>query len=96
MAKSDVKRGIKYEKEKAKAHRAEHVGGPGREDYRRGEITGEVKSRKNPITKPELQKLFNKGIDEVESKTGFTEPAIKYKKRYHPEKKLFKKGKKVA
>lgn len=96
MAKDDVKRGIKYEKDKARAHRGKHVGGPGKEDYRRGDITGEVKARETPVTKPELQKLFRRGIDEVESKTGYTDPAIEYKKRYHPGKKLYKKGKRVA
>ncbi len=33
MAGKDVKRGIDYEKAKAKAHRAKHVGGPGKPDY---------------------------------------------------------------
>ena len=96
MAKEDVKRGIKYEKEKAEAHRGKHIGGPGKEDYRRGEVEGEVKNRKTPVTKPELQEMFRKGRSEVESKSGYTEPAVKYKERYHPDKKLFKKGKKIA
>lgn len=95
MAKKDTKRGISYEKKKAKAHKAKHIGGPGKEDYRRGKVKGEVKDRKTPVTKPELQKLFRKGISEVESKSGFTKPAIEYKKKYHPNKKLFKKGKLV-
>ncbi len=40
MAKEDVKRGIRYEEEKAKAHRGKHIGGPGKEDYKRGEVKG--------------------------------------------------------
>ncbi len=95
MSKKDIKRGYVYERQKAKAHRAKHIGGPGNEDYRRGNVKGEVKNRKRPITKPELQKIFKKGISEVESKSGFTNPAIDYKRRYHPNKKLFKKGKLV-
>jgi len=96
MRGEDVKRGIRYEKEKAKAHRGKHIGGPGKEDYKRGEIKGEVKNRGTPVTKPELQEMFRKGISEVESKAGYTEPAIKYKERYHRDKKLFEKGKRIA
>lgn len=48
MAKEDVKRGIRYEKEKAKAHGGKHIGGPGKEDYRRGEAKGEVKKSRLP------------------------------------------------
>ena len=96
MAKEDVNRGIRYEKEKAKAHGGKHIGGPGKEDYSRGEAKGEVKNRKTPVTKPELQEMFKKGISEVESKAGYTGPAIEYKDRYHPDKKLYKKGKKIA
>lgn len=40
--------------------------------------------------------MFKKGISEVESKAGYTGPAIEYKDRYHPDKKLYKKGKKIA
>ena len=95
MGKKDVKRGIRYEKQKAKAHGGKHVGGPGKEDYRRGKTKGEVKARKTPVTKPELQRIFGKGISEVESKSGYTKPAKEYKKRYHSDKKLLKKGKEV-
>jgi len=95
LAKKDIKRGIRYEKKKAKSHGARHVGGPGKEDYRRGNVKGEVKNRKTAVTKPELQKMFKKGITEVESKSGFTNPAIEYKRKYHPDKKLFKKGRPV-
>ena len=67
MAREDIKRGFRYEKEKAKAHRGKHIGGPGKEDYRRGEVKGEVKNRKTLVTKPELQEMFRKGITEVET-----------------------------
>ena len=93
MAKNSVKRGIDYEKKKSKAHNAKHIGGPGKEDYRRGAVKGEVKHRITPVTKPELQKIFKKKISEVESKSGFTKPAIEYAKKYHSNKKLFKRGK---
>ena len=95
MADKDVRRGIAYEKKKANDHGAEHVGGPGREDYRYGTVKGEVKNRKRKVTKPELQELVRKGIGEVESKSGFTKPAIDYRDRYHPDITLFQKGKKI-
>lgn len=40
MAKKDIKRGIRYEK--AKAHRASHIGCPGKSDYQRGNVKGEA------------------------------------------------------
>lgn len=95
MSGKDVKRGLQYEKNKAKKHGAKHVGGPGKPDYQRGNVTGEVKDRKTKVTKPELQKIVKKGIKEVDSKSGFTQPAIDYAKRYRPDVKLMKKGKKV-
>lgn len=95
MAKNDVRRGMRYEKEKAKAHRARHIGGPDKPDYQRGNTKGEVKNRKTKVTKPELKKMVRKGVGEVESKSGFTGPAIEYRDRYHPEVKLMKKGKKA-
>src|SRR5271157_6136806 len=96
MSASDVKRGLNYEKDKAKAHNARHVGGPGMHDYERGNSKGEVKCRDSPVTKPELQDLLrNKGITEVESKSGYTQPALDYRDRYRPDVKLMKKGKKI-
>lgn len=95
LAKKKNKGWQAYEKKIAKSHRGKHVGGPGREDYKRGEAKGEVKDRNTKVTKPELQEIFKKGINEVESKGGFTEPAIEYKKRYHKKKKLFQQGKEV-
>lgn len=95
MSKKDIKRGIRYEKEKAKAHRARHIGGAGKPDYQRGDVKGEVKNRKAKVTKPELQKMVRKGITEVESKSGYTRPALEYRNRYHPEVKLIQRGRGV-
>lgn len=89
MTSNDVKRGIAYETRKTGEHRARHVGGPGMHDYERGETKGEVKGRQTPVTKPELQRLISqKGIGEVDSKAGFTQPAIDYRDRYQPDVKL--------
>lgn len=96
MGKKDINRGIKYEQRKAIEHKGKHTGGPGAEDYTRGNIRGEVKDRKTKVTKPELQKLINmKKITEYESKSGFTDPAINYRNRYHPKVKLIQRGKEV-
>jgi len=90
-----VKRGIKYEKSKAKVHGAKHVGGPGKHDYQRGSVKGEVKCRKSPVNKPELQKYAKKGISEIESKGGFTKPALDYRDKYRQDMKLFHQGKRL-
>jgi len=37
--------------------------------------------------------INKKGIDEVDSKAGFTNPAVEYRNRYHPSVKLFQRGK---
>ncbi len=66
----------RYEKQKAKQHGAKHKGGPSKPDYTRGRILGEVKNRKTPVTGPELSKLAGRGVDEIDSKGGFTKPAI--------------------
>lgn len=96
MATNSVRRGINYEKKKATEHRSQHVGGPGKPDYVRGETKGEVKGRDSKVTKPELQGLImDKGIDEVDSKAGFTKPAIEYRDRYQPDVKLIKRGRKI-
>ena len=82
----------RYEKSKARDHRGRHVGGPGNADYVRGRAKGEVKHRKAPLTKTEVVKLVRKGIKEIESQGGFTRPAEEYVKKYGPEMKLFKRG----
>jgi hypothetical protein len=95
MAKKDVKRGIRYEKEKAKEHGAKHIGGPGMPDYQRGKVKGEVKNRQRKVTKPELQEMAKKGIKEVESKAGFTKPAIEYRDKHRKDIKLLQGCKEV-
>ncbi len=85
----------RYEKSKASAHRARHVGGSGKPDYIRGKVKGEIKCRQRPMTRPQVQKVAKKGISEIESKSGFTKPAIDYVNRYRPNLKLFKRGKPI-
>ena len=96
MTANDVNRGFAAEKRKAGEHRGRHVGGPGMHDYERGDVLGEVKARHTPVTKPELQRLITqKGIGEVDSKAGFTQPAVAYRDRYQPDVKLISRGKKI-
>lgn len=96
MSKNYIKRGIAYEKKKAKEHGAEHLGGPGKPDFAIGDKFGEVKCRKNPITKPELQRLINEKHETIfESKGGYTQPAIDYRNRYHPDVVLICRGKRI-
>jgi hypothetical protein len=95
MARKAVKRGLEAEKRKARELGAEHLGGPGKPDYRKGQTKGEVKARATPVSKPELQELASKGINRVDSKAGFTRPAIEYRNRYRPKLKLFHRGKAV-
>jgi hypothetical protein len=96
MTRNDVNRGITHEKTKAKDHHGTHIGGPGEPDYRRGPAVGEVKDRQSKVTKPELQHLIrDKGVTEVDSKSGFTQPAIDYRDRHQPDVKLISRGKKV-
>ena len=85
----------RYEKVKARKHRGKHLGGPGRPDYVRGRIKGEVKHWRRPLTKGEVMKLANKGIREIDSLSGYTRDAIKYVKRYRPYLKLFWRGRLV-
>ena len=95
MPRKDVQRGIRAEKRKARQRGAKHIGGPGKPDYRRGRTKGEVKTRKTKVTKPELQELIGKGITEVDSKAGFTKPAVQYRDRYRPNVRLVHRGKEV-
>lgn len=84
----------KYERHKARKHRGQHVGGPGREDYRRGNVKGEVKHWKRRMTGPEVRKTARKGIGEISNKGGFTEPAKEYARRRGM--KLFHRGRRVV
>ena len=84
----------RYERKKAKAFRATHVGGPGREDARKGRQKIEIKDRKRPITRPELIKLRRKGVVKVITKSGFTKPALEYGRERRM--KLYKRRKKLT
>jgi len=83
-----------YERLKARKHRGKHIGGPGKEDYRRGSVKGEVKHWKRPVTKPEVKRIAAKGTKEITNLGGFTQPAKDYARRRGI--KLFKKGRQVA
>jgi hypothetical protein len=82
----------RYERLKAKEHRGKHVGGPGKADYVRGRIKGEIKHRAALLTKTEVMRLARKGIREIESLGGFTGTAKEYVDKYRPYMKLFKRG----
>lgn len=84
----------KYEKQKAKAHKAKHKGGPGEVDAQKKKQKIEVKDRKSKVTRPELIKIKRKGVNKVISKKGFTEPALDYGKKRKM--KLYKGKKKLA
>lgn len=71
------KRGYIYEKTKA-YQRGYPQGGPGLPDYVKGRRKGEVKRWSRPVDRSTLIKLRRKGINEVVSKKGFTEPAKEY------------------
>ncbi len=73
---SAQKKGINYEKLQAEAHGATHVGGPGKPDYTRGNVKGEVKSWAAPVNSAVIKKAAQKGVSEVVSRSGFTKPAI--------------------
>jgi hypothetical protein len=79
---SPSKRGIQYEKTQSKKHKAKHLGGPGKPDYKRGKIKGEVKNWNTPVHSGIVKKLKKKGIKEIISKSGFTKPAEELAKRY--------------
>lgn len=96
MPRKKTKSARAYEKRKAKEHRGRHLGGSGEPDYTRGEVEGEVKAWNRPMGKNELMKEIKKGRQEITAKSGFTEEAIIYAKRYRPKVKLFHKKKRVA
>lgn len=83
---------LKKERRSAKKHNAKHVGGPGRSDYVRGCVRGEVKDRKQPLTKPQVihavKRNIAKGACKVEivSTSGFTKPAEEHVQRYYKKK----------
>jgi len=79
---SPSKRGVRYEKQQAKKHRGRHIGGPGNPDYQRGRVKGEVKNWKRPVHSGVIKKAHQKGIKEIVSKSGFTQPAMELAKKY--------------
>ena len=87
-------RPTKYEKQKAKEHGAKHLGGPGKPDYVRGNVIGEVKDRKSPVNKTELERMVERGVRELDSKAGVTDPALIYAKKVKV--KVFSRGKRLA
>ena len=68
-------RAQRYERQKAREHRGKHQGGPGKPDYTRGKAIGEVKDRKTPVTAPELADMIDRGVTELDTKSGLTRPA---------------------
>jgi hypothetical protein len=84
----------RYEREKARKHNGRRVGGPGNEDYSRGKTKGEVKHRQTPVTRPEAIKIRRKGVTEIDSLGGFTEPAKKYAESRGI--KLFQRGRRIV
>ncbi len=85
---SSSKRGIAYEKRQATKTRSKHLGGPGKPDYKKGKIKGEVKNWKTPVPSGVIKDAAKKGVKEIISKSRFTKPAedlakkkgIKFKK----------------
>lgn len=73
------------EREIASAHRGRHIGGPGRPDYMRGKVQGEVKFYSRPIVKRALMEECRKRpIKEIVCTGGFTKSARQYAERYRP------------
>lgn len=85
----------RYERETSSKHNGHHIGGPGKPDYQRGNVLGEVKHRQTPVTKTELVALRKRGVTEIHSLSGFTEPAIDHAERYNMNMKLFHRGRRV-
>jgi len=86
----------RYERETARRHRGRHLGGPGNPDYIRGDVVGEVKHMKRPMTKNEVIEIHKKGATEIHSLSGFTESAIDHVLRYNMNVKLFHRGRHVV
>jgi len=83
MARKKVYRKAKgYEKRKAKEHRGKHLGGPRQPDYIRGNVKAEVKNWARPVHSGVIKQAKQKGIKEIVSKSGFTQPAIELAKKY--------------
>lgn len=78
---SKQKKSIQYEKVQARKHRGKHLGGPGKPDYKRGKVRGEVKNWTRPVHSGVIRKAFEKEIKEIISKSGFTIPAKEIAKK---------------
>ncbi len=88
------KRGISYEKRKARDHGAKHIGGPSNPDAQKGRQKLEIKNWQKPVPRPEVVRARRKGVTKFISKSGFTEPALQYGREC--EMKLYKGKKKVV
>jgi len=89
--KKAVQKGIEYEKSQAKKHRGKHLGGPGKPDYQRGKVKGEVKHWKKPVHSGVIKVAKQKRFSEIDSISGFTKPAVELAKKLNI--KLISKGK---
>jgi hypothetical protein len=88
-----IKKAERYEMEKARAHGGKPLGGPGKPDYQRGTIKGEVKDWSRPVYIGIIKKAIKDGVKEIEAKNGFTEPALKLAKQHGI--KLFQRGRRI-
>lgn len=75
------KRGLKYEKYKARKMRYKHFGGPGKADAGRRKRKVEIKKWKRPVPSGVIKKAIRKGIKTVIAPGGFTAPAKKLAKK---------------
>jgi len=85
---------VRYEKQKSRAHKARHVGGPRKEDARKRKQKIEIKDWKKPVPKPVVVKAWKRGVRKFISKGGFYKPALKFGKTKRM--KLYKGKKRVA
>ncbi|MBI2124113.1 MAG: hypothetical protein HYU04_02670 [Candidatus Wildermuthbacteria bacterium] len=72
------RRGVNYEKKKARDHGVKHIGGPGNPDAQKGRQKLEIKDWKQPVPRPEVVKARRKGVTKFISRSGFTEPTLAY------------------
>ena len=86
---------LNYEKRKANDRGGRHIGGSGQPDYKRGKKEGEVKNWTRPMSKYDVRKESLKGRNEITSKSGFTQGAINYIKRYRKNVTLYHGNKKI-
>ncbi len=89
------KRGVNYEKKKARDHGARRIGGPNNPDaVMKGGGKIEIKDWAKPVPKPEVIKANRKGVKKFIAKKGFTKPAVEYGKTHNM--KLYKSKKKLT